>query len=163
MQAQTTLINFTVTRDGLEDQLLASVVAQERPDLEKLKSDLTKQQNDFKIILKELEDNLLSRLSSAEGNFLGDTALVENLETTKRTAAEIEVKVQEAKVTEVKINDARELYRPAAARASLLYFILNDLNKINPIYQFSLKVSWFVSLFTFSFLHLYDIVACTNK
>ena len=37
MQAQTTLINFTVTRDGLEDQLLANVVAQERPDLEKLK------------------------------------------------------------------------------------------------------------------------------
>ena len=102
--------------------------------------DLTKQQNDFKIILKELEDNLLSRLSSAEGNFLGDTALVENLETTKRTAAEIEVKVDEAKITEVKINEARELYRPAAARASLMYFILNDLNMINPIYQFSLKV-----------------------
>ncbi|XP_071797739.1 dynein beta chain, ciliary isoform X1 [Asterias amurensis] len=139
MQAQTTLINFTVTRDGLEDQLLANVVAQERPDLEKLKLDLTKQQNDFKIILKELEDNLLSRLSSAEGNFLGDTALVENLETTKRTAAEIEVKVDEAKITEVKINEARELYRPAAARASLMYFILNDLNMINPIYQFSLK------------------------
>lgn len=37
MQAQTTLINFTVTKDGLEDQLLANVVAQERPDLEKLK------------------------------------------------------------------------------------------------------------------------------
>ena len=49
-------------------------------------------------------------------------------------------KVQEAKITEVKINEARENYRPAAARASLLYFILNDLNKINPIYQFSLKV-----------------------
>lgn len=49
--------------------------------------------------------------------------------------------VQEAKITETKINEARENYRPAAARASLLYFILNDLNKINPIYQFSLKVS----------------------
>lgn len=37
IQAQTTLINFTVTRDGLEDQLLAQVVNQERPDLEHLK------------------------------------------------------------------------------------------------------------------------------
>ena len=37
IQAQATLINFTVTRDGLEDQLLAEVVATERPDLEKTK------------------------------------------------------------------------------------------------------------------------------
>lgn len=48
--------------------------------------------------------------------------------------------MQEAKITEIKINEARENYRPAAERASLLYFILNDLNKISPIYQFSLKV-----------------------
>lgn len=115
-------------------------MAKERPDLEKLKADLTRQQNEFKITLKQLEDNLLARLSAAEGNFLGDYALVENLETTKRTAMEIEEKVIEAKVTEVKINEAREMYRPAAGRASLLYFILNDLNTINPIYVFSLKV-----------------------
>lgn len=36
---------------------------------------------------------MLSRLSSASGDFLGDTELVENLETTKSTAAEIEDKV----------------------------------------------------------------------
>ncbi|XP_047613274.1 dynein axonemal heavy chain 9 isoform X4 [Phacochoerus africanus] len=139
LQAQATLINFTVTRDGLEDQLLAAVVSMERPDLEQLKSELTKQQNGFKITLKTLEDNLLSRLSSASGNFLGETALVENLEITKQTAAEVEKKVQEAQLTEVKINEAREHYRPAAARASLLYFIMNDLGRIHPLYQFSLK------------------------
>ncbi|CAH2050780.1 unnamed protein product, partial [Iphiclides podalirius] len=139
MQAQTTLVNFTVTRDGLEDQLLAEVVKAERPDLEELKAELTKQQNEFKIQLKELEDDLLSRLSSAGENILGDTALVENLETTKKTAADIEKKVTEAKVTSHQIDQAREFYRPASARASLLYFILNDLNTINPIYQFSLK------------------------
>lgn len=64
---------------------------------------------------------------------------MENLETTKRTAAEIERKVTEARGTSKEIDAARELYRPAAARASLLYFILNELNTINPIYQFSLK------------------------
>ncbi|XP_039572044.1 dynein heavy chain 17, axonemal isoform X2 [Passer montanus] len=139
VQAQCTLINFLVTREGLEDQLLAAVVARERPDLEALKASLTKSQNEFKIRLKELEDSLLARLSAAGGDFLRDTALVENLEITKRTAKEIEEKVKEAKVTEVQINVARENYRPAAERASLLYFILSDLCKINPIYQFSLK------------------------
>ncbi|XP_060638089.2 dynein axonemal heavy chain 11 [Anolis sagrei] len=139
LQAQTTLINFTVTKDGLEDQLLAETVSIERPDLEEVKSLLTKQQNDFKIQLKALEDDLLFRLSAAEGSFLGDTELVEKLETTKSTAAEIELKAMEAKENEVHINEAREHYRPAAARASLLYFVINDLSKVNPIYQFSLK------------------------
>lgn len=90
-----------VTRDGLEDQLLAEVVAAERPDLEELKAQLTKQQNDFKIMLKDLEDDLLSRLSSAGENILGDTALVENLETTKRTATEIEEKVVQNRFSKI--------------------------------------------------------------
>ncbi|XP_045527512.1 dynein beta chain, ciliary-like [Pieris brassicae] len=139
MQAQCTLINFTVTKDGLEEQLLGEVVKAERPDLEKLRAGLTKQQNDFKITLKSLEDDLLKRLSSAGPDILSDSALVINLETTKKTAADIEIKVEEGKVTAVKIDEARERYRRAAARASLLYFILNDIYKINPMYQFSLK------------------------
>lgn len=39
-QAETTLINFTVTEAGLEDQLLALVVNKERPDLEETKTQL---------------------------------------------------------------------------------------------------------------------------
>ncbi|XP_041104916.1 dynein heavy chain 17, axonemal-like [Polyodon spathula] len=45
----------------------------------------------------------------------------------------------EAKEDKIKINKAHEFYRPAAERASLLYFIINDLSKINPMYQFSVK------------------------
>ncbi|XP_076749810.1 dynein beta chain, ciliary-like [Xylocopa sonorina] len=139
IQAQTTLINFTVTIDGLEEQLLGDVVKAERPDLESRKAELTTQQNTFKITLKTLEDDLLHRLSTAGPNILSDVDLVINLETTKKTAAEIEIKVAEAKVTAVKIDEAREIYRTVAARASLLYFVLNDLSKINMLYQFSLK------------------------
>ena len=56
IHAETTMINFTVTEDGLGDQLLALVVGRERPDLAKMKVELIQQQNDFKIKLKELED-----------------------------------------------------------------------------------------------------------
>lgn len=147
MQAQTTLINFTVTQAGLEDQLLADVVASERGDLQQLKLKLTREQNEFMITLKELEDNLLAALSSAEGNFLEDEALVVGLENTKATAADIAEKVKIATTTEVEINLAREKYRPAAARGSLLYFIVNVLEKLHPMYQVSLKAFNVVFMF----------------
>lgn len=96
---------------SLEEQLLGEVVKSERPDLESLRAGLTKQQNDFKITLKTLEDDLLKRLSSAGPDILSDSALVINLETTKKTAADIEIKVEEGKITSVKIDEARERYR----------------------------------------------------
>ena len=43
--AQCTIINFIVTEDGLEDQLLAMVVKVEKPELEATKEELTHQQN----------------------------------------------------------------------------------------------------------------------
>merc|ERR1719191_1783212 len=70
VQAQCTLVNFTVTEKGLEDQLLALVVQKERPDLEEQKSELIKAENGFKVQLQGLEDNLLFRLANSEGDIL---------------------------------------------------------------------------------------------
>ena len=50
---------------------------------------LPTQDNEFKIRLKELEDNLLFRLSNAQGDILQDVELIENLEITKQTSIEI--------------------------------------------------------------------------
>ena len=139
IQAQTTLINFSTTRDGLEAQLLAEIVAVERPDLEKSKFEVTKQQNEYKINLKKLEDSLLARLATAEGNFIQNVELVVTLERTVNTSLEIERKKVEADKFSHQIDRTRELYRPTAMRACILYFIMNDLAKIHPMYQFSLK------------------------
>ena len=68
IQAETTLVNFMVTEDGLEDQLLATVVQLERPDLAAQKDELIAQQNNFKIKLTELEDGILEQLATAEGD-----------------------------------------------------------------------------------------------
>ena len=67
------------------------------------------------------------RLSSAGDNILSDSALVENLEHTKKTAAEIEIKVAEAKKTSFEIDKAREFYRPAAARYFLKYKVWSQI------------------------------------
>ena len=85
--------------------------------------------------IQELEDTVLSRISAANADFLGDTALVDSLEVTKITAAEIELKSKEAAETSKHLDEIRERYRPVAQRASLLFFLLNDLQKIHPMYQ----------------------------
>ena len=55
------------------------------------------------------------RLSSAGDDILSDSALVENLEHTKRAASEVEDKVVEAKKTSAEIDVAREFYRLAGS------------------------------------------------
>lgn len=99
IQAECTLINFTVTEGGLEDQLLDLVVLMERPDLAAQSIELIQMQNNFKITLGELEADLLQRLANSTGDILEDVPLVENLERSKSLSVEIAQKVEVAKET----------------------------------------------------------------
>lgn len=87
------MINFTVTENGLEDQLLNVVVKKERPDLAAQSAELIQQQNEFKIKLKDLETGLLKSLAEAEGDILENIELIENLEYSKKLSSEIKEKV----------------------------------------------------------------------
>jgi len=143
--AQTTLINFIVTEEGLEEQLLAIVVNKEKPELEESRTALVRAINDYMVSLTDLENELLERLSNAPDDILSDVALIEGLEHTKKASEEIKVKVEQGKQKEISINVARNEYRNVAAEASWLYFLLISLCTIDHMYQFSLDA--FVSFF----------------
>merc|ERR1712139_108309 len=138
IQAECTIINFTVTEDGLEDQLLFLVVRLERPDLAKKKSELITQQNEFKVTLAALEALLLEKLANAEGDILDDTELILSLEDAKKTSDEVKEKAVVAQDTEAKINETSEFYRPTGIRGALLFFMLMDLGKMHTFYKYSL-------------------------
>ena len=80
-----------------------------------------------------------------QGNILDDEELIDTLSKSKVTSNQIAAKVAEAETTERQIDETRELYRPVAARASLLFFCISDLALVDPMYQYSL--SWFTALF----------------
>eukprot|EP01137_Pigoraptor_chileana_P023423 Opistho-2@89673 len=89
--------------------------------------------------LAELEDEILSLLSTAQGSLLDDEKLVLTLQSAKSTSEEVKEKMVISEQTEVKIDVAREGYRPCAQRASILFFVLNDMASVDPMYQFSLE------------------------
>jgi len=67
IMGKTMIINYGVTLDGLANQLLNVVVANERPDLEKAWADLVQEMGENAQLLVTLEDTLLRELSSSQG------------------------------------------------------------------------------------------------
>uniref|UniRef100_H2ZI81 Dynein axonemal heavy chain 2 n=1 Tax=Ciona savignyi TaxID=51511 RepID=H2ZI81_CIOSA len=108
ISTKTSIVNFAVKEQGLEAQLLGTVVRKERPELE-------------------------------------EQQLVNTLHSSKTISAEVSEQLQVSEQTERKIDAAREGYRPCAQRASILFFVLNDMGRIDPMYQFSLDS--FIDLF----------------
>ncbi|XP_078481026.1 dynein axonemal heavy chain 1-like isoform X3 [Ciona intestinalis] len=145
VSVKVTVVNFTLAPSGLEDQLLGRVVAEERPDLEEAKNQLIVTNAKMKQELKDIEDQILYRLSASEGNPVDNVELIEVLEQSKVKAGEIKAKVVIAEQTEKDIDVTRSQYIPVAVRTQILFFCVSDLANIDPMYQYSLE--WFVGIF----------------
>uniref|UniRef100_A0A8W4F9P9 Dynein axonemal heavy chain 12 n=1 Tax=Sus scrofa TaxID=9823 RepID=A0A8W4F9P9_PIG len=145
LATKVSLLNFMITPEGLEDQLLGIVVAKERPELEEERNALILQSAANKKQLKDIEKKILETLSSSEGNILEDESAIKVLDSAKLMSNEITKKQQIAEKTELKIAESREGYRPIAKHSSVLFFSIADLANIDPMYQYSL--TWFVNLY----------------
>ena len=144
VSVKVTLINFTLSPSGLEDQMLGVVVAEERPDLEEAKNQLIVSNAIMKNELTELEDTILLRLSKSE-NPVDDIELINALEASKIKSTEIKAKVIISEQTEKDIDSTRSEYVPVAINTQILFFCVSDLANIDPMYQYSLE--WFTRIF----------------
>jgi dynein heavy chain len=142
---QTNLINFGVKMQGLEDQLLGIVVRMESAELEREKSECVRTVAANKRLIANLEDEILTLLNSNNGDLLDDPELNKTLQRSRVTAAQVKEQLKVAAETGIKIDNAREGYRPSATRAAVIYFVLNDLAMVDPMYQFSLQA--YIELF----------------
>ncbi|KAJ8614220.1 hypothetical protein CTAYLR_001132 [Chrysophaeum taylorii] len=138
------LLAFLVTPEGLADQLLGVVVAQERQDLEKKKNELVVEGATNAAKLKQIEDSILEILSS-EGNILEDETAITTLGKSKVTSDTIKSKQEVAEATEKENDEARSKYYPGAFATQVLFFCISDLVNIEPTYSYSL--TWFTNLF----------------
>ncbi|KAM5302059.1 dynein axonemal heavy chain 14 [Glossophaga mutica] len=140
-----TMINFTVTFQGLQDQLLSTVVTHEVPHLENQRYQLLESIALDAMTLEELEEKALNLLQSTQGCVLDNEEIIDLLRQSKITSNEISKRIKATKKAESEIQATRKTYLPIATRGALLYFVVAGLTNLNHMYQFSLD--WFRQVF----------------
>lgn len=83
-----TVVDFTLSRAGLEDKLLSLFLSSERPELEERKQSLVVQGVKNQKQLRDLEDRILRVLSNSRGNILEDETATRTLYMSKVSSFE---------------------------------------------------------------------------
>ena len=143
--AKIAMVNFSISKAGLVDQLLGIIVARERPELEEERSQIIGQINENKKNLGDIENKILSVLYTSKGNILEDENAIKTLSSSKVLANEIVEKQHACEAAKGRIDENRNDYLDLTHFAVTLFFTGNYLSMINHMYQFSL--AWFINLF----------------
>ncbi len=132
------VINFAVTFEALEEQLLVEVILKEKPEVEQERTRRITEIAAYQNQLRDIESDILEKLTNTtEDTILTNTDLISSLEKSKRSSTEIEKNINEAVEIERQVSKAREQYREIATRGAVLYFVLVDIAKLDPMYQYS--------------------------
>lgn len=99
----------------------------------------------YKQKLQETENQILTVLQESK-DILADASAIEILSAASVLTIEIEKKQENAKIIEAGIDEQRISYRPIALRTAGLFFCIQDMCLIDPMYQYSLP--FFTLLFT---------------
>jgi len=139
IMAKTMIINYTVTMQGLEDQLLNEIVSHDRADLEESRKKLVVEMSENQSTRKALEESLLYELNNVTGSILDNDELIATLEETKQKSIFITEAIETAKTTKLEIDKQRNNFQPAAMRGSILFFSMTGLSNISKMYEYSLS------------------------
>ena len=150
--SRVTLINFTVTPGGLQNQCLSTVLKSERPEVDVERCEMLKLQGEYRTRLIHLEKSLLQALSKVQGNILDDDVIITTLERIKTESRDIEDKIEKQEDVRSRVQQVTIFYEPLAQAASRVFFSLQLLSEINPLYQFSVQ----------TFLHIFNRVVTKN-
>ncbi|KAL4487471.1 hypothetical protein ABPG72_006991 [Tetrahymena utriculariae] len=134
------VINFTATFEGLEDQLLADVVKNEKPEVEHQRDENVLKLATFQKQIIQSEKEILRLLAEAKAEkILDDVNLIKTLQNAKEMAEEINQQIAKSMEIEKSIDATRSSYRSVSIRGSILFFVIKDLSLIDPMYQYSLQ------------------------
>lgn len=135
--SRVTLINFSVTPASLQSQSLSQVVRVEKPELETQRAALLKLQGEQNVKLRELEDQMLAKISACEGSILDDDQVVAGMEVLMKEGSQVEQQIAKSDEVMQQVHQAVSRFEPFANLCRKLFILLSVLRDISFLYEFS--------------------------
>ena len=145
VSTKVTLLNFTITEEGLAEQLLDLICRKELPKDTQDRDQLIIQVAEYTRNMQIFEDKILSMLQTGGNTILDNEELINSLTESKLLSIELGKKLDHARHAEQRIFSIQSNYIPAAKLSSVLYFCVADLVNIDFMYQYSM--GWFIYIF----------------
>lgn len=144
-RATLSVVNYSVTKSGLEMQLLSIVINHEKPELEEKKIKILEQEDAYKMQLAEVETMLLNELATSTGNLLENKKLIMSLEEAKSKSETISENLKSSKKITEHIDRERENYKDLSVVGADIFLLLKDLPRVSNMYRYSL--GFFIDIF----------------
>ncbi|CBY08725.1 unnamed protein product [Oikopleura dioica] len=125
---------FSMTRKGLEHQLLSVALLAEQPELEEKMTTLVKKEEELRLKIIKIENDLLDTLIKSEGNILDNDKLINSLQSSKKSAKEIKQTLDENSRIKEELAIERNKYSPLAASAATSFFHIQDIQSLDNMY-----------------------------
>lgn len=150
--SRVTLLNFTVTPASLQSQSMSQVVKCEKPELETQRAALLKLQGEQNVKLRELEDQMLNKISACEGSILDDDQVVSGMEVLMKEGAQVEEQIAKSDEVMKQVHHSVSMFEPFAVICRKLFVLLGALRDLSFLYEFSAT----------TFMHILENVLAKN-
>lgn len=130
------VVNLSPSFGSISSQLLGHIIHCKRPELEQDKDKVEHTVRTLQQQLSQLEGELLENLTNESGNILDNVKLIEKLKFLKSSSFKVEKSLQESDQLRRDLDSEREQYDSIAQFAASLFFSVENLPKLNPMYYF---------------------------
>lgn len=145
-----TVINFSISLESFETQMLHVILSKERPDCSESIKSLRLQMKTSDGSMQEIEFDTLKLLSESHGNIIENDSLLEALLNNQAKSNSNQQRKKSMTEQLMRVGQSAEEYRPVATRAAILFFSVRNMSKVDHMYSTTLN----------EFLRVYDTNTC---
>ena len=135
--SRVTLVNFTVTPASLQSQSLSLILQKEKPDIEHQRVELLKLQGEQNVQLRNLEDQMLSKISAVEGSILDDDKVVEGMEILMKEGAIVEQQIEKSATIMADVEEAISKLSSLSEACRAIFVLIASMRQVHFLYEFS--------------------------